>query len=88
MKVSELKEILNQMKDDDEIFALIFDKESFDFDPDDEMWLPPEKWAMLVAELEAIPFESLRADVFDAVYEYGEMNPKWEEEEKSESLSD
>ncbi len=41
MKVSELKEILNQMKDEDDIYVLLFDKESFDFDPDDEMWLPP-----------------------------------------------
>jgi len=73
MKVSELKEILNQMKDEDDIYVLLFDKESFDFDPDDEMWLPPEKWAMLVAELEQIPFSSLRSDIFDAVLEYGEL---------------
>jgi len=81
MKVSELKEMLSEMKDDDDIFVLLFDKESFDFDPDDEMWLPPEKWAMLVAELEEIPFASLRTDIFDAVVEYAEINPKWIDDE-------
>ena len=83
MKVSELKEMLNQLKDDEDIFALVFDKASFDFDEDDEMWLPPEKWAPLVAELEEIPFNSLRSDIFDAVVEYAEMNPKWEEDDET-----
>ena len=73
MKVSDLKEMLKEMKDDDDVFVLLFDKESFDFDPDDEMWLPPEKWAMLVAELEEVSFDSLRSDIFDAVVEYGEL---------------
>jgi len=73
MKISELKEIIKEMKDDEDVFVLLFDKESFDFDPDDEMWLPPEKWAMIVAELEQVPFEGLRGEIFDAVVEYGEM---------------
>jgi hypothetical protein len=73
MKVSDLKEMLKEMKDDDDVFVLLFDKESFDFDPDDEMWLPPEKWATLVAELEEVSFDSLRSDIFDAVVEYGEL---------------
>lgn len=73
MKVSDLKEMLKEMKDDDDVFVLLFDKESFDFDPDDEMWLPAEKWAMLVAELEEVSFDSLRSDIFDAVVEYGEL---------------
>jgi len=73
MKISELKEMLKEMKDDDDVFVLLFDKESFDFDPDDEMWLPAEKWAMLVAELEEVSFDSLRSDIFDAVVEYGEL---------------
>ena len=73
MKISELKEMLKEMKDDDDVFVLMFDKESFDFDPDDDMWLPAEKWAMLVAELENVSFDSLRNEVFDAVLEYGEL---------------
>jgi hypothetical protein len=73
MKVSELKEMLKEMKDDDDVFVLLFDKESFDFDPDDEMWLPAEKWATIVAELEEVSFDSLRSDIFDAVVEYGEL---------------
>jgi hypothetical protein len=73
MKISELKEMLKEMKDDDDVFVLLFDKESFDFDPDDEMWLPAEKWAMIVAELEEVSFDSLRSDIFDAVVEYGEL---------------
>lgn len=81
MKVSELKERLSKMKDDDDIFVLLYDKESFDFDPDDEMWLPPEKWAILVAELEDIPFANLWGDIHDAVVEYAEINPNWSEEE-------
>jgi hypothetical protein len=73
MKISELKEMLKEMKDDDDVFILLFDKESFDFDPDDEMWLPAEKWAMIVAELEEVSFDSLRSEIFDAVVEYGEL---------------
>ena len=41
----------------------------------------PEKWAMLVAELEEIPFNSLWEDVHSAVIDYAEMNPNWSEEE-------
>jgi hypothetical protein len=79
MKVSELKEMLKEMKDDDDVFVLLFDKESFDFDPDDEMWLPREKWAQLVSELEEVSFDSLRSDIFDAVVEYGELKESEED---------
>lgn len=80
MKVSQLKKTLSEMNDDDDIFVLLYDKARFDFDPDDEMWLPPEKWAMLVGEMEAMPFASLWEDMHDAVVEYAEINPKWSEE--------
>lgn len=81
MKVSELRERLSKMKDDDEIFVLMYEKGEFDFPEDDEMWLPPEKWAILVAELEDIPFANLWSDIHDAVVEYAEINPNWSEEE-------
>jgi len=80
MKISELKEMLKEMKDDDDVFVLLFDKESFDFDPDDEMWLPAEKWAMIVSELENVSFDSLRGEVFDTVLEYGVMKDESENE--------
>lgn len=81
MKVSQLKQMLSEMNDDDDIFVLLYDKGRFDYDADDEMWLPPEKWAMIVAEYEAMPFASLWEDIHDAVVEYSEINPNWNEDE-------
>jgi len=80
VKVSELKERLSRLKDDDDVFVLMYEKGSFDFDPDDELWLPPEKWAQLVWELEEIPFANLWEDVHSAVLDYAEINPNFKEE--------
>lgn len=81
MKVSELKESLSKMEDNDEIFVLMYEKGEFDFPDDDEMWLPPDKWATLVAKLEETCFDSLWSDIHDAVVDYAEINPNWSEEE-------
>lgn len=83
MKVSELKKMVSEMNDNDDIFVLIYEKSEFDFDEDDECWLSPEKWALIVSELEqSNATNSLWADVHCAVVDYCEPHPDYSKNEE------
>jgi len=44
--------MLSQMKDDDDICVLLWEKSLYDYDDDDEMVLTAEAWAEICAEFD------------------------------------
>lgn len=73
MKVSELKEVLDKFPDDEDVFALLYTKDMFDFPDEDELLLTHAAWAELVAELEQVPFNDLWESVMDGVLDVAVM---------------
>ena len=73
MKVSELKEVLDKSPDDEDVFALLYTKDMFDFPDEDELLLTHAAWAELVAELEQVPFNDLWESVMDGVLDVAVM---------------
>lgn len=79
MKVSELRSVLDNMSDDEDIFALLYTKEIFDFSEDDDMTLTVDGWAKLVAELDELPFNELWEDIYDGVLDVAVLKDKNED---------
>jgi hypothetical protein len=63
MQVQTLIEALQKLDKDAEICALIYTKDQFDYDPDDEVELTTEDWNKLCQEFDETPF----ADIWESI---------------------
>ena len=69
MKVQTLMEALQKMNPEEEICVLLYSKDQFDYDPEDEVELTTEAWNKICQDFDEAPFgdiwESLASAVSD-----------------------
>jgi hypothetical protein len=72
MKVNELMKLLSDRNPEEEICALIWTKEHFDFQEDDDLYLPSESWIQTVKDFEGSTsiFSSIDEWLSDTVIDY------------------
>lgn len=67
MKVRTLIEALQKMNPEEEICVLLYSKDQFDYDPDDEVELTTEGWDKICHEFDEMPFNDIWESIADAV---------------------
>jgi len=72
MKVNELIKLLSDRNPEEEICALVWTKEHFDFQEDDDLYLPNESWIQTVKDFERATsiFSSIDEWLSDTVIDY------------------
>jgi hypothetical protein len=72
MKVSELTKLLADKNPEEEICVIVWTKEHFDFQEDDDLYLPEESWIQTVKDFENTPsiFSSIDEWLSDTVLDY------------------
>ena len=58
MKVKDLQSFLSKLDPEKHICALIFEKASFEYSPDDEVEITDENWEKVCKEFDESPFPS------------------------------
>ena len=78
MKVSELAKILSYKNPEEEICALIWTKEHFDFQEDDDLYLSDESWSKVVKQFEQTPsiISSIDEWLSDSALDYSVIKEK------------
>jgi len=74
VKVKQLKELLSNFQDDDDICALVWDKTCYDYDEGDEFVLTHEAWAEICSEFDEMEFVDIADWIADAVVEKSEVH--------------
>lgn len=67
MKVRTLIEALQKMNPEEEICVLLYSKDQFDYDPDDEVELTTEGWDKICQDFDEMPFNEIWESIAMAV---------------------
>lgn len=67
MQVKTLIEALQKMNPEEEICALLYTKQMFDYDPDDEVELTTEAWNKICQDFDEVPFKDIWESIAMAV---------------------
>ena len=70
MKVKDLQTMLSKLDPEEPICAIVWDKSSFDYDPDDEVELTDAGWEKICEEFEKQPFFDIWESISMAASEY------------------
>ena len=73
MKVRTLKAMLDGLRDDDDICALMWDKSCFDYSENDGVTLTEENWALVCQEFEREDFIDIGEWIADQVVRLVEL---------------
>lgn len=75
MKVKALIEQLSKLDPEDDICALYWTKDLFDYEMEDEYILTKEVWAKIVNQFDGEEFSTVGEWIADGVIEYAERCP-------------
>lgn len=67
MKVQTLIEALQKMNPEEEICVLLYSKDMFDYDPEDEVELTTEAWNKICQDFDEVPFRDIWESLASAV---------------------
>ncbi len=70
MQVKTLIEALQNMNPDEEVCALLYTKQEFDYSPDDEVELTTDAWNKICQEFDEMPFADIWESISMAVTDY------------------
>lgn len=84
MKVSELLEDLQKLDPDDEVCALVFAKDAYQFDEEDGLILTDEGWHNVVEEFQSMALKDIFSWMSDAVLDHADGIDDEDDEEDDE----
>lgn len=67
MQIKTLIEALQKMNPEDEICVLLYSKDMFDYDADDEVELTTEAWNKICQDFDEVPFNDIWESLASAV---------------------
>jgi hypothetical protein len=81
VRVKELAEMLATLNPEEELCVLMWRKEMFDFEENDDLMLTETGWGKVVHDFEESPISSnIYDEIFHAVLDYADIRPFEEDE--------